>query len=130
MKNKALNNWQIYILESLLVLNIFFWILAGVVGFAKYANIINFSIIIKIIAAFMLINACVMIWILYGVIAKKAWAYYFGIFYFLLNFILTFADQFGLADLIIFLMNLTIILLFFINKSYFSNNSKNDKKKK
>lgn len=76
---------------------------------------------------FMLVNAIVMLVIAYLVQLNNKWAYHFAIAYILTNIFLTFTDQFGLYDFLVFLIQILILIYLFKVKGQLY---KKDKKKK
>jgi len=102
-------------------MNALFWLGFGIYVVLDMANNLNMSSAI-FVGIFMFGNAGLMIWSGTLLYRRQKWGYYFALIIILINIFYTLSVQFGLLDVITFVLDLIILLmLIFFQKEFLSN---------
>lgn len=107
--------------KQMFYINSFFWIVLAFISFFPGREYLWRGINIYRVYSLMMIANAGVFWILGRLLEKKSKKIYlFSLGYLVLNIILTFTDQVGLADLLIFVWNLIMLALLVRNKKIWS----------
>ena len=111
----------ISVVQSLLYLNTAVWLLLGVLTLLRLSdNNVNQIVGISIIALLMFGNAGAMLVVAWLLGKRQKRFYLFALTVLLVNIILTFTDQFGMADLVTLIIDLVILGLLIIRYTDFT----------
>jgi len=96
------------VIRALFYLNALIWL--GLAAYTFFGMVyVNNGLSAVMVAIFMVGNAFAMFLSGNMIGRGKKWAYYFGVFVLGINILLTFTDQFGLLDLLTFILDVVIL---------------------
>ncbi|MBU1151336.1 hypothetical protein KJ632_00740 [Patescibacteria group bacterium] len=105
--------------QALLSAKAIIWIFLGI-SYAIYQTSGNSYIPIYVIVSIFFVNALISAFLAWKVVSKKVLYFYLILLFTLINIFLTFADQVGVWDLIVFGFDISILSLLFFSKRHFS----------
>lgn len=114
------NNNDLKLTRILLITLAGFWVIAGVYGLMNSNNHGNTRpFVFVVMGLLMLLNAGLLILCSLGLGRHKIWYYRFTLLLLFANIVLSFADQFGLADLVVLAFTITPFLILITRRRYF-----------
>jgi len=106
---------------SLFWLNAAIWLIIGVVSLVRVGGSTTISkAIMLVIAVLMFANAAGMLWIGIGIARRRKLYFYLALGFLAINILLTFTDEFGILDLITLLIDIFLLGLLILSRSYYT----------
>jgi len=109
----------IKVTQVLFFINAAIWLLFGAVSLIRMVNNSSQIVATLIISIFMLGNVGAMLIAGVGIAKRNQWSYYFGLAVLAINIVLTITDEFGVFDLLTLIIDLVLLGLLIVTKSFY-----------